>query len=122
MLGLSLKYGSISTNNSARFTMTIYEVNLTVTADIDSFALWLDEHIREILRIDGFVSAEWFEVEHDTPNEKQWTVHYRLHNRESLDAYFTHHAERMRADGLQRFGGKFSATRRVLGVCRGFGG
>jgi hypothetical protein len=94
--------------------MIIYEVNLTVTSGADTFAIWLADHIREILRIDGFISAEWCEVEGAPPEETQWCVHYRLQDRESLENYFTHHAERMRADGLQRFGGKFSATRRIL--------
>jgi hypothetical protein len=44
------------------------------------------------------------------------TCVYRLASQEHLDAYFRDHAERMRADGMRRFGGKFSATRRVLRV------
>ena len=94
--------------------MTIYEVNFTVNADIaDMYAIWLGEHIREILSIDGFLSAEWFEVESDG-DARQWCVQYRLSDRESLDRYFSDYAEQMRADGVRRFGGSFSATRRVM--------
>ena len=44
--------------------MVIYEVNLTVDAEIaDDYAAWLGPHIKEILEVDGFLSVEWFEVE-----------------------------------------------------------
>jgi hypothetical protein len=94
--------------------MTIYEVNLTVDAGIaHDYAAWLDGHIRQILEIDGFLSAEWFEIEGES-DRRQWTVQYRLRDRRSLEEYFTEHAEQMRADGTGRFGSSFSATRRIL--------
>jgi hypothetical protein len=97
--------------------MTIYEVNLTVNSDIAAdYAAWLGDHIRQILAIDGFIDATWFEVEAAAPDTVQWSVHYRLRDRESLNRYFAEHAERMRADGMERFGGGFTATRRVMEV------
>jgi len=38
-----------------------------------------------------------------------------MHNR-----YFAEHAEKMRADGQARFGGKFTANRRIIAVAGGF--
>ncbi|QDQ40331.1 DUF4286 family protein [Legionella geestiana] len=43
-----------------------------------------------------------------------FTVHYRLQNRDSLEHYFKENAAAMREDGLRRFGGRFSASRRIL--------
>ena len=42
------------------------------------------------------------------------TVHYRVSDRKKLQDYFDVHAARLRGDGLKRFGGKMTASRRVL--------
>ncbi len=95
--------------------MTIYEVNLTVDAEVaDDYAAWLGPHIKEILEIDGFLSAEWFDVESDDAARVRWCVQYRVASRTALETYFIEHAERMRGDGLKRFAGRFSAERRIL--------
>jgi quinol monooxygenase YgiN len=100
--------------------MVIYEVNLAVQPDAaHDYAAWLDGHIREILRIDGFLSAEWFQVD-DAGDARQWTVQYRLRDRRSLEDYLANHAARMRADGESRFGGRFTATRRVMDMRASF--
>ena len=125
--------------------MIIYEVNIRILAEAaEDYAVWLDDHIRQILEIDGFVSAEWFEVEEDQetreleqavrqavrldesiPAELReaaavsvetslFTVQYRLQDRYSLERYLMLHADRMRRDATERFGDKFAATRRVM--------
>lgn len=97
--------------------MVIYEVNLTVDVDVAAaYAAWLAPHIAEVLAVPGFQTARWFEVEPDDPSDgrRQWVVQYRVESREALQAYFDDHAARLRGDGLDRFGGRFTATRRVL--------
>ena len=95
--------------------MTIYEVNLVVDAEIaDDYAAWLGLHVKEILELDGFLSAEWFEVEAEDEGHVHWCIQYRLKDRTVLETYFIEHAERMRGDGLERFGGRFTAERRIL--------
>lgn len=95
--------------------MIIYEVNLTVNSSVaGQYEKWLTEHIREMLSFEGFISAEWFEVEGSESNKSVWSIHYRLKNRECLEKYFLAHAQRMRQEGLRRFAGKFSAHRRIL--------
>ena len=95
--------------------MVIYEVNLTVDAEIaDDYAAWLGPHIKEILEVDGFLSAEWFEVEADGEDYVHWCVQYRVKDRTALETYFVEHADRLRGDGLERFGGRFTAERRIL--------
>jgi hypothetical protein len=98
--------------------MVVYEVNLAVDAGVaDAYAAWLGPHIAEILALDGFLSAEWLESEADEGEDRvRWCVQYRLRDREALRHYFDEHAARFRADGLERFGGRFEATRRVLAL------
>jgi hypothetical protein len=43
---------------------------------------------------------------------------YVLKDRKALQAYFAEHASRLRGDGMSRFEGKFSATRRILSRLR----
>ncbi|WIO73051.1 DUF4286 family protein [Porticoccaceae bacterium LTM1] len=97
--------------------MLIYEVNLTVNDDVaKEYKAWLKTHIDEILAIDGFHAAKMYQRDSDEAggNGECWTIHYFLESREALNNYFDLHAEKMREDGLKRFGGKFSASRKVL--------
>jgi hypothetical protein len=97
----------------------VYEVTLAVAADAaGAYAAWLGPHIREVLACDGFRSAEWFEVEPDGEADGQvrWCVQYRLESRAALDAYLAGPAQRLRAEGVETFGGRFTATRRVLAL------
>ncbi len=95
--------------------MILYEVNTCVEKGIAAaYAEWLGPHIEQILKIEGFVSAAWFEVEHDDPDHVHWTIQYYLVRRSDLDAYFRDHAAALRADGVQRFGERFTAERRIL--------
>lgn len=97
--------------------MVIYEVNLTVDAAIaDDYATWLAPHIEEVLAVEGFTSADWWIVEPDGEDTAhvRWCVQYHVESRRALAAYFRNHAERLRGDGLARFGGQFAASRRVL--------
>lgn len=110
--------------------MLIYEVNLTVDAEVaPELSAWLREHIREMLTLDGFEAAAWY-VRSDDPDAlpdedaltgpRHWTVHYQVESRDHLQAYFDTHAARMRQDGTDRFEGQFSADRRILDQKRTF--
>lgn len=92
----------------------IYEVNLSVNPSIQSdFGQWLEIHIKEMLALPGFQSAQWWQVE--TESELiEWCVHYILDDRNSLQRYFEEFASQMRGDGLTRFGDHFQASRRIL--------
>jgi antibiotic biosynthesis monooxygenase (ABM) superfamily enzyme len=97
--------------------MLVYEVNLDVNADIfAAYRTWLDEHIASMLALPGFVSAEVFERRDPAPagQQRSLCVQYRLANAADLDRYLREHAPQMRADGQARFGGQFSASRRIL--------
>ena len=97
--------------------MLVYEVNLAVDAEVAApFADWLPGHVAELLALPGFLSAEILRVEEPAPpaGEVALSVCYRLRDRAALDAYLRDHADRLRGDGLARFGGRFRASRRVL--------
>lgn len=97
----------------------VYEVNLDLDADIaDAYLVWLDEHIETMCALPGFSGASVFEVIEPVADSgrQRFSVHYTLDDQAALDAYLRDHAARMRADGESRFGGRFRASRRVLGL------
>ncbi len=107
--------------------MLIYEVNLSVDKEIEEqYKEWLGAHVQEMLQNEGFLGAEWLSrnaVDEGLPADDTkvlWTVHYRVTDDAALQHYFEHHAPRMRQDGLNRFGGRFTASRRILRLSSSF--
>lgn len=96
----------------------LYEVTLRVHPPAaDAFAAWLRGHVAEMLSLPGFVDATVARVrEPATDDAVVYCCTYRLRDPAALDAYLRDHAPRMREDGLRRFPGGFTATRRVLEV------
>ena len=97
----------------------LYEVTLRVEPAIaDDYRRWLHEHMREMLALPGFVDARLSEVSDPAPGDEAtvFCCHYRLQDAAALDAYLREHAPRMRAEGVGRFGTRFSAQRRVMTV------
>ena len=94
--------------------MLIYEVNLTIQPDVfDAYCAWLKPHITEIVALPGFLNARLFE-HNEEDALKHLVVQYEVASKPDLQDYFDHHAAAMRDDGIKRFEGQFSATRRVL--------
>lgn len=95
--------------------MVIYEVSISVEKDAaEEYEAWLADHIREIITLEGFAGAEWYECTDVASDRREYVVRYELRDRASLDNYFSNHAERMRRDGTDRFGNRFTASRRVM--------
>lgn len=96
--------------------MIVYEVNLRVERSIaPAYAQWLRAHVEQMLALPGFIAAELFEdPDGGDAAHLAWCCQYRLVDDAALDRYLREHAPRMRADGVTRFGDRFSATRRVL--------
>jgi len=94
----------------------LYEVNLEAEAGIEApFDTWLRDHVADVLQFDGFLAAEVLDDDAEAP--AGWvrrTVLYRLRNQAALDAYLQDHAPRMRQQGVEKFGDRYSARRRVL--------
>lgn len=103
--------------------VVLYEVNLTVEREIaDEYAAWLGPHIREIMALDEVAGASWWRVDDprlrgdrlNDPDTVSWCVKYEFPDRKAYQSYLNNHAERLRGDGLERFGGRFKASRRVM--------
>ncbi|MDF1678765.1 MAG: DUF4286 family protein [Legionellaceae bacterium] len=95
--------------------MVIYEVNLNIDNDIyPDFMMWLKKHVEEMLTFPGFMQASLLKPDEEaTSTQEAFTVQYQLKRRADLQRYFTEFAPGMREEGIKRFGGKFSAKRRV---------
>ncbi len=95
----------------------VYEVNIDLDAVIETeYRAWLRHHVDEILALPGFIDARVFDVVDPTPTPGRIAIctQYRLRDAAALQDYFDKHAPRLRGDGMTRFGGRFSASRRVL--------
>ena len=94
---------------------TTYEVCLEPDpAILAEFDPWLETHVREMLRLPGFTGASIHRAEEPGTGRPQRVVRYRVEDRDALERYFREHATAMRAAGLERFGDRFTATRRVI--------
>lgn len=98
--------------------MVLYEVNLTIDSDIFlMFKLWLDTHVKQILKFPCFVKANLLEEEGDYLSaQEKLTVQYYLEDKKALERYLFENAAKMREEGLQRFNNKFAATRRIFTI------
>lgn len=92
----------------------IYEVRLSVEPEIQrEFDRWLNGHARDMLDLPGFYDARIIRADPDSDGRARRIVRYRLRDRAALQEYLEHHAPRMRAEGLDRFGEHFQAERDV---------
>jgi len=93
----------------------VYEVTLSIDRDVvDEFDAWLEQHVQEMLELPGFVSADTFHVDADSPARAGRTVHYLMESEQALEAYLSGPAEEMRRSGALRFADRITTTRRVL--------
>jgi Protein of unknown function (DUF3667)/Domain of unknown function (DUF4286) len=93
----------------------VYEVSLDAEAAIEvPFDTWLRDHVADVLQFDGFLSAEILGDGMATDGRIRRIVQYRLRNQAALDAYLRDHAPRMRAQGIEKFGERYTVERRVL--------
>ncbi len=101
--------------------MLIYEVNLDIERSVAAeFAEYFPKHVAEVVEVAKFAGADWFEVDGD-PGPSRWCIRYYMNDRHVLDEYLSAHAPRLRQEMLDKFPGKFAATRRVMRRLRHFG-
>lgn len=95
--------------------MIIYEVELTIAADIaETYLSWLPTHIEDMLQIDGFMSADIEEVLEPVSESTVVLVRYSVRSELDLFDYLELHAPIMRQQALDKFGEQFLASRRIL--------
>ncbi len=70
-----------------------------------------------MLGFEGFESIDWYKLaSEDGQQTVCWSIHYHVRSMSDLQSYLDTHAERMRADGANRFGGSYRANRRILSL------
>ncbi|MGH8282696.1 MAG: DUF4286 family protein, partial [Gammaproteobacteria bacterium] len=99
----------------------IYEVTLDVKRRAAKrFDAWLKLHIRDMLRLPGFLDARLLPADQvpagNDPGALRRVVQYRLASRADLENYLNLHAARMRAESARYFGKQLQASRRLLGA------
>jgi hypothetical protein len=95
----------------------IYEVSLELDpAIVTEYDVWLEHHLREVLEIEGFEIGRILRPEGErAPGE--WVprvCQYTVRSRADLQRYLDGPALAMRQKGIDRFGDRFRATRRIL--------
>lgn len=97
--------------------MIVYVVELEMDITLrDEYLAWLDGHVHEMLALPGFTGAEILIRSEPPAPAGRFIVqaHYRLRDRAAWEDYLAHHAARMRAAGLARFGQRVRASRTIL--------
>lgn len=101
--------------------MILYEVNLKIDQDVYAkFLPWLEEHVTEMLTFKGFIEAKFLKLNDSGKDDgtTHLTVVYTLESMSDLQHYLDNNSQHMREDGLNKFPGKFTATRRVFSIDR----
>lgn len=98
--------------------MIIYNVTVNVDQSInDEWLTWIKEHIPQVLATGKFKEAKLTKVlVEEELGGTTYSIQYRAHSREALDAYYAEDADRLRADGRKRFADKSLAFRTELEV------
>lgn len=95
--------------------MIIYEVNLTIEENIyGEYCSWLTDHISLMMKQQGFIGYNMSADIEKSGSYKSITIWYYLDNIDSLNNYLKNYSKDMRNDGINKFGDKFSASRRVF--------
>ena len=97
--------------------MIIYNVTLNIDKSISKEWLeWIKEHIPQVLATGKFKEAKLTKVLVEDELSNTYSVQYRAHSREALEAYYSEHADSLRQLGLERFGDKVLSFRTELEV------
>jgi hypothetical protein len=97
--------------------MIIYNVTVNIDKSITKEWLeWIKEHIPQVLATGKFKEAKLTKVLVEDEEADTYSIQYRAHSRDALDAYYAQDAERLRKEGLKRFADKVLAFRTELEV------
>jgi hypothetical protein len=94
--------------------MIIYEVELWIDPTIEEeFLPWLQQHVNDMLEMDGFLSAQVEEVTEPVSEYLNILCRYSVRSELDLFDYLEINAPLMRQEGIDRFGDQFKAKRRI---------
>ncbi len=98
--------------------MIIYNVTVNIEDSVhDEWLAWIKEHIPQVLATGKFIEAKLTKVlVEEEMGGTTYSVQYKAHSRQALDAYYAQDAERLRGDGLKRFADKMLTFRTELEI------
>ncbi len=97
--------------------MIIYNVTLNVDDSIhEEWLEWIKNHIPKVLATGKFSDAKLTRVLVEEDMGVTYSVQYRAKSREDLDNYYKIDADRLKLEGLQKFGDKVLAFRTELEI------
>ena len=98
--------------------MVIYNVTVNVDDSIvEKWLLWIKEHIPKVLATGKFSEAKLTKVlVEEEMGGQTFSIQYRAISKEALKAYYENDAEKLRQDGMSRFGDKMLAFRTELEI------
>ena len=98
--------------------MYIYNVTINLDESIhDEWLIWIKEHIPQVLATGKFKDAKLTKVlVEDTTEGHTYSIQYRSYSRAALDAYYKEDADKLRVEGLKKFGDKMLAFRTELQI------
>ena len=102
----------------------MYIYNVTINIDETVHKEWLtfmESHIPEVLNTGKFISAKFTEVlvEEDMGG-RTYSIQYTANTKEDLQDYYKADADKLRVEGLKKFGDKMLAFRTELRVIKEF--
>ncbi|MBL4643428.1 MAG: DUF4286 family protein [Flavobacteriaceae bacterium] len=102
--------------------MYIYNVTLSIDKSIhEEWLEWIHHHIPEVLATGKFISAKLTQVLiEEEMDGVTYSIQYTANSREDLDSYYKEDAERLRKDGMLKFGDKMLAFRTELKIVNEF--
>lgn len=102
--------------------MYIYNVTINIDDTIHAeWLTWMETHILEVLNTGKFISAKFTEVLVEEDMEgKTYSVQYTANTREDLELYYKEDADKLRVEGLKKFGEKMLAFRTELRLIKEF--
>jgi len=102
--------------------MYIYNITLSIDKSIhNEWLQWIASHINEVLATGKFSEARLTQVLVDEEDgATTYSIQYRAKTREDLDEYYRLFADKLRAEGLKKFGDKMLAFRTELKMIKEF--
>ena len=102
--------------------MYIYNVTINIEDEIkEEWLTWLETHILEVLNTGKFTSAKLTQVlVEEEMGGTTYSVQYTAKTKEAIESYYKEDAEKLRGDGLRKFGNKMVAFRTELKLIKDF--
>ena len=93
----------------------IYEVTINVDREIvDEFDAWLAHHVEEMSHASGIIHAEVLAPADNTEGRARRITQYYFDSDSDLEQYLADQPEPIEKSAIDRFEGRFDASRRVL--------